>query len=111
MEIDHILLLFHYFCEVFFEEKCSIELEVSLCASDDRGHHVEGGTMILSPQLSQCLVSSQVLSLRLVASSGSHRGRAREGEGEREGGREGGRESERRKEREGQEGRELASQK
>ena len=62
-----------YFSEVFFEEEGSVELEVSLGAGYDGSDHVEGSTVVLSPQFTATSVSPDVLPLRLVTSSNGER--------------------------------------
>ena len=62
-----------YFSEVFFEEEGGVELEVSLGAGYDGSDHVEGSTVVLSPQFTVTSVSPEILPLRLVTSSNGER--------------------------------------
>ena len=53
--------------QIFPEEKGRVELHFPLSAGDDGDHHVEGGTVVLPPQLIEGLVSMEILTSSLVA--------------------------------------------
>ena len=68
-QLQHSLWWINYLYEIFPKEKCCIKLEVFLSARDDTGHHVEGSTVILSPQFSQCSITVKIFTLSKMTRS------------------------------------------
>ena len=68
-QLQHSLWWINYLCEIFPKDKCCIKLEVFLSARDDSGHHVEGSTVILSPQLGQCSIAMKIFTLSKMTRS------------------------------------------